>query len=245
MSTSDDQGSTGRADHDHDPAVAAQTQAHEHNTQGSSAAPTRTSISMEKQSAVPDEKDAGKQQVIVEREMADLASPTEEDDEDPIRTIVPTELLNHPGDACAICLDNLDDDDEVRGLTCGHAFHASCLDPWLTGRRACCPLCKADYFVPKPRGAGNADTDNADSEGRRPPTGGLLLPPSAWHRGPRRAIPVLGTHPFMGFGVPNSARHDRSRTQAIESQGDVPAVPDAANASPRANRRFMQSLRSF
>jgi hypothetical protein len=36
-------------------------------------------------------------------------------------------------------------------LTCGHAFHAVCLDPWLTSRRACCPLCKADYYTPKPR----------------------------------------------------------------------------------------------
>ena len=74
----------------------------------------------------------------------------DEDDDDPTRTPAPPELLASPGDTCAICLDNLDDDDDVRGLTCGHAFHAGCLDPWLTGRRACCPLCKADYYVPKP-----------------------------------------------------------------------------------------------
>jgi hypothetical protein len=87
------------------------------------------------------------------------------DDEDPIAdAAVPDELLNAPGDTCAICLDTLEDDEDVRGLTCGHAFHAACVDPWLSGRRACCPLCKADYYVPKPRPEGEA---NAESAGRR------------------------------------------------------------------------------
>lgn len=75
----------------------------------------------------------------------------DEDDEDHIHTAVAPELLSSPGDVCAICIDVLEDDDDIRGLTCGHAFHAACLDPWLTSRRACCPLCKADYHVPKPR----------------------------------------------------------------------------------------------
>ncbi|KAL8800220.1 MAG: hypothetical protein Q9200_007320 [Gallowayella weberi] len=89
------------------------------------------------------------------------------DDDDQIQIAVPTEMLANPGDACAICIDTLEDDDDIRGLTCGHAFHASCLDPWLTSRRACCPLCKADYYVPKPRAEGEA----AEAErhaGRRP-----------------------------------------------------------------------------
>jgi len=75
----------------------------------------------------------------------------DEDDDEHINAALPPEMLEAPGDACAICIDTLEDDDDIRGLTCGHAFHAVCLDPWLTNRRACCPLCKADYYTPKPR----------------------------------------------------------------------------------------------
>jgi hypothetical protein len=88
-------------------------------------------------------------------------SPVISEDDDDDADIDPIEhahsseaLCAQPGDTCAICLDVLDDDDDVRGLTCGHAFHAACVDPWLSTRRACCPLCKADYYTPKPRTEG-------------------------------------------------------------------------------------------
>ncbi|KAI5258631.1 hypothetical protein E4T42_00346 [Aureobasidium subglaciale] len=99
-----------------------------------------------------------------------------DDEDDPIRTAAPPEMVAPPGDTCAICLDNLEDDDDVRGLSCGHAFHAACLDPWLTSRRACCPLCKADYYVPKPRAADDADDTGRRERGMRMPQG----PAAAW-----------------------------------------------------------------
>ncbi|THW00931.1 hypothetical protein D6C86_00534 [Aureobasidium pullulans] len=99
-----------------------------------------------------------------------------DDEDDPIRTAAPPEMAAPPGDTCAICLDNLEDDDDVRGLSCGHAFHAACLDPWLTSRRACCPLCKADYYVPKPRTADDADDTGRRERGMRMPQS----PASAW-----------------------------------------------------------------
>ncbi|BCS21033.1 putative RING finger protein [Aspergillus puulaauensis] len=46
---------------------------------------------------------------------------------------------------CAICMEDFDDDDSIRALTCAHVFHATCLDPWFTKRQARCPLCKTSY----------------------------------------------------------------------------------------------------
>lgn len=42
-------------------------------------------------------------------------------------------------DECAICLDK-DNDDTIRLLICGHAFHGECIDRWAAVR-AVCPLC--------------------------------------------------------------------------------------------------------
>lgn len=64
---------------------------------------------------------------------------------------------------CAICLDPFEDDDVVRGLLCGHPFHADCLDPWLTRRRACCPMCKRDYYQKETE----ADAAGNDARGSR------------------------------------------------------------------------------
>lgn len=51
------------------------------------------------------------------------------------------------GDLCAICIDNLEPENDIRALPCHHVFHADCITPWLTTRRAICPLCKKDLFV--------------------------------------------------------------------------------------------------
>jgi hypothetical protein len=113
-----------------------------------------------------------------------------EDDEDQIQTAVPAEQLPDPGDACAICLDTIEEEDDIRGLTCGHAFHASCVDPWLTSRRACCPLCKADYYIPKPRPEG-ADAAEQPA-GRRARGPNMPAPPQYAFMGAGR----IGSNPF-------------------------------------------------
>lgn len=70
--------------------------------------------------------------------------------------------LHFSSGMCAICLDTIEDEDEVRGLLCGHVFHAECLDPWLTKRRACCPMCKRDYFY-KGNINNNTSSESADN----------------------------------------------------------------------------------
>ncbi|KAG7194679.1 uncharacterized protein KQ657_004356 [Scheffersomyces spartinae] len=72
--------------------------------------------------------------------------------------------LHFSSGSCAICLELYDDDDEVRGLICGHVFHSDCLDPWLTKRRACCPMCKRDYFY---NGDAEGTNEEAESHTRR------------------------------------------------------------------------------
>jgi hypothetical protein len=145
-------------------------------------------------------------------------STDEDDDEtDPIENAIShdPELLGNPGDTCAICLDILEDDDDVRGLICGHAFHAACVDPWLTGRRACCPLCKADYYTPKPRPDG--ENGAATSGSRRSNNNALRLPqspPSTWLGGRSRLL-LLGVHRIDSSGAARSTTNGDNRTPEV------------------------------
>lgn len=42
---------------------------------------------------------------------------------------------------CAICIENLERDDRVKILTCGHYYHPNCIDGWLK-RHNNCPNCR-------------------------------------------------------------------------------------------------------
>lgn len=41
---------------------------------------------------------------------------------------------------CSICAENFSGSDRLRVLPCGHAFHASCIDPWLLKFASTCPV---------------------------------------------------------------------------------------------------------
>ncbi|KAI0170479.1 hypothetical protein BJ166DRAFT_196320 [Pestalotiopsis sp. NC0098] len=160
----------------------------------------------------------------------DRAHDDEDDeDDDHINAAVPPELLATSGDTCAICIDALEDDDDVRGLTCGHAFHAVCLDPWLTNRRACCPLCKADYYTPKPRpppadgDANNSSTANgtdaARNNGRpnQPRQPARALTGWSLRDGPRSILGRYGTSPNDRYGQ-TRGNNNRDRRRPANSQ---------------------------
>ncbi|KAG5759748.1 hypothetical protein H9Q72_012128 [Fusarium xylarioides] len=48
---------------------------------------------------------------------------------------------------CAVCLETLGDEEDVRWLTCEHVFHTRCLDSWFKEHHVDCPLCKC-IFIP-------------------------------------------------------------------------------------------------
>lgn len=171
------------------------------------------------------------------------AADAEEEEDEQIQTAVPTELLANPGDSCAICLDTIEDDDDIRGLTCGHAFHASCVDPWLTSRRACCPLCKADYYVPKPRSDG-VDAAEAERAGRRagtmpaPPQYAFMSSGRGLNSRPRMVLPGR----FMAVvynendRFPTVVREPRSiRNQQASATTEAPEVNTGGNPGAGQN----------
>ena len=153
-------------------------------------------------------------------------SQDDEDDEDDehINAALPPELLGTSGDTCAICIDTLEDDDDVRGLTCGHAFHAVCVDPWLTSRRACCPLCKADYYTPKPRPPPNEGGEAANGAGAAAAAGQESRSRS------RLNMPRTPRHAFLGIRGPSRAVIPANQN-ATRQQEQQDAAPTPGNTS--------------
>jgi hypothetical protein len=75
-----------------------------------------------------------------------------------IEPTVPTPLLASPSqenvrttdDTCALCLEDYEVDEVLRELRCGHRYHASCVDEWLTRTKRTCPVCNADALLKAP-----------------------------------------------------------------------------------------------
>lgn len=44
---------------------------------------------------------------------------------------------------CNVCLEDFENDDECRLLSCNHAYHSNCIDQWLTINKIC-PVCRKE-----------------------------------------------------------------------------------------------------
>jgi hypothetical protein len=177
---------------------------------------------------------------------------SDDEDDEHIDAALPPECIGTSGDTCAICIDTLENDDDVRGLSCGHAFHAVCVDPWLTSRRACCPLCKADYYVPKPRpqltDANGNPIEGAGATGRSGYRGNMPnVPPPAWYNlrahGARFfSVPLSGQNQQNPRRARNRPRPARHANQFNRSRFSRPAR-NTAPASEEPNRSIFSRIR--
>jgi len=65
-------------------------------------------------------------------------------------------------ETCPICLDDFEDNEKLRILPCGHAYHCKCVDPWLLKSRRVCPICKRKVL---PGRDDSSDSELDDSSG--------------------------------------------------------------------------------
>ncbi|KAJ3130250.1 hypothetical protein HK098_004297 [Nowakowskiella sp. JEL0407] len=69
---------------------------------------------------------------------------------------------------CSICLGDYADGDELRMLTCRHAFHKNCFDEWVVDYVNSCPICRVKCVDEKTQAAGAGSSSGQTREGRRP-----------------------------------------------------------------------------
>jgi hypothetical protein len=62
----------------------------------------------------------------------------------PILSVPSQENMKTTDNTCALCLEDYEPNELLRELNCGHRYHASCVDDWLTKTKRVCPVCNAD-----------------------------------------------------------------------------------------------------
>lgn len=72
----------------------------------------------------------------------------------------------------AICLDLIEEKEQIRELQCGHVYHSACLNLWVERGHHDCPLCKYDILGlrPTPTHAPESEDAEEESSSRTEPT---------------------------------------------------------------------------
>lgn len=77
-----------------------------------------------------------------EGEVKTTEVPVQQPGEEAVRTETKTVLALRAGDSCGICLEDWQDSDDVRILSCKHVYHQGCVDQWLLQSSNTCPMCR-------------------------------------------------------------------------------------------------------
>ncbi|KAI9136443.1 hypothetical protein BKA69DRAFT_1033596, partial [Paraphysoderma sedebokerense] len=60
----------------------------------------------------------------------------------PTKTFFKEKVKDNEPTNCCICLEDFEDEEELRVLHCHHMFHTQCVDTWLLERKNVCPVCR-------------------------------------------------------------------------------------------------------
>jgi hypothetical protein len=59
--------------------------------------------------------------------------------------------INEKYHHCSICITDFEKNEKITELPCGHLFHPSCIDTWLSSYACKCPVCKTVIGNPTPQ----------------------------------------------------------------------------------------------
>jgi len=146
-------------------------------------------------------------------------------------------------DSCSICLTTYveGDDELVKVLNCGHAFHPPCLDEWLM-RRNVCPLCKRVAVSDLDPARNNAQNPTLAATRQRPPPeeGGVgqgEFPPPDVHSGSCACCwPLTQCVGSLGRFVFARSRTASVAVVATRPDGDRVVEPQARNSARNSTR---------
>jgi hypothetical protein len=81
---------------------------------------------------------------IIDSYYNETNAPATKDQFNLIKFVSPIDVPDEKDDVCIVCLDKLQNEQDVYILPCGHMFHRDCITPWLKNNNSCpigkCPI---------------------------------------------------------------------------------------------------------